>query len=149
MIQKRNNPPLPKPCESVPQEFGFPARPSTTSRTCVPESKAYDHDEACSRWPHKRKSRWESTKRVVVKVKTFLRHIVQRKRLVEFWYEQGALSRHTWNQILCRAHSHGNPNDLPFLPRSQIHRKRQASTNQSCVDVPLDQQSFCQQHLGS
>ena len=55
----------------------------------------------------------------------------------------------TWDHTSCRAHSHANPNDSSFLPRSQIHQTRQTNTFQSCVCEPLDLQSLCQQYLST
>ena len=59
------------------------------------------------------------------------------------------MSRHTWVQILCRAHVHANQNDVLPSPRSQIHHTRQAISSQSCVCERLDLQSLCPQHLGT
>ena len=66
-----------------------------------------------------------------MKVKLFLRHIFQRKRPVQFWREQGALTRRSWNQRQCRAHIQGTPHDLTLSPGRQVHRTRQAYTYQS------------------
>ena len=82
------------------------------------------------RRPHWQRFVGKSTKCVVVEVKSLLRHIFQERRPVEFWCEQGALSRHTWVQTSCpcRTHSHASPNDLTLSPRSQVHRTRRAQT---------------------
>ena len=115
----------------------------------VPESKACEHDEASLRCQHWRTYFWETTKCVVVEVKSSLLHIFPRKRFVEFWTEQDSSSRHTWDQTFCRAPGHANPNDLQLLPRNQNHSKRHANMSQSCVCAPLDHQSLCQQYLGT
>ena len=101
------------------------------------------------------------TKCVVVDVKALLRHIFQRddlsnpgensglchvtlgtkfrvehmatQTLVICGFRQEVVSRHTWAQTLCRAPTHANHNDLSHLPRSQMHRTRQAYASQSCV----------------
>ena len=72
----------------------------------------------------------------------------QRRRLVEFSREEGAVSRHTWDQISCRAHGHTNPNDLSLLSGCLIHRRRKPSFK-SCFCEPPDLQSPCSQYLGT
>ena len=67
------------------KSFDFLARPTTTNHKGVPESKVCELDEASLRRQHWRREPRECTKCVVVEVKSFLRHIIQRRRPVEFW----------------------------------------------------------------
>ena len=81
VIQKRRNPPGPRPCEVVLRSLDFGACSITTCHTGVPDSTACEHEETSLRWQHWQKQLWKSTKCVVVEVKSFLRRIFQ----LQFW----------------------------------------------------------------
>ena len=58
-------------------------------------------------------------------MKSFLRHFFQRRRPVEFWKEQWAVSRHTWDQLSCSSAWPRKPNSCvafvkPSPPNTSI-----------------------------
>ena len=111
----RQKSPRSRPCEAVPQESGFSARPTTMNHTGVPESMACEHDEASFRRPHKLKQLWKSTKFEI----TAATH-VPAETSCRIPVRNEVLSRHTWVQTSCRAHA--MPDDVTLSSRSQVHR---------------------------
>ena len=50
VIQRRKNPPGPRPSEAAPQRLRFSACATTANYTGVPKSKAREHDAAREQW---------------------------------------------------------------------------------------------------
>ena len=124
VIQRRKNPPRPRPCEAAPQEVQQPRitlvfqnlrHASTVKQICHGSTGGNSFGRARS-----------ELSRIV---ESFLRHIFQRRPPVEFWREQWAVSRHTWvghiptqRQRICGS----------FLRKAKSTEFRRAYTFQSC-----------------
>ena len=107
-----------RPCEAVCRKSLDFRHVLITESQGASESTACGHTESSFRWPHQRRS-FQSTKRVVVGVKSFLRAAHSPAK--------------TSHRILVLGRGFGT--SYPLLPRRQTHRRRQVCIFSSHVFV--------------